>query len=395
MKSKSILNFFILLVGLIIITSVVVSCSEQTGLIGTPGMETNITTPMSTVDTPIPSATQTSTPTSTPTPIPSLRNQVRKHNFYIGTAVDPGWLYGEQAFADLVSREFNMLTPEVAMKWEVIHPERDYYNFEPGDLVVEFAQQHGMLVRGHPLVWDIQLPGWVLDAYAENRFSRDEWIAILRGHIKTVAGHYRGQIYAWDVVNEAFADDGTLRDTIWLQTIGPEYIEFAFLWAHEADPYALLFYNDNGGEGMNVKSDAIYAFVSELQGKGIPIHGVGLQTHTGLGFPLAEQDIRQNIGRISDLGLRVHITEMDVRTQYSKASEEEKLALQAEMYRAVFKACLETPMCEAFVTWGATDRHSWIPGHTGQPDMPLLFDEQYQPKPAYHAIMELLIGYEQ
>jgi len=328
--------------------------------------------------------------TPTPTSLPSLRSLAEKHDFYVGTAIDPGWLYGEQDFANLVAREFNMLTPEVAMKWEVIHPERDYYDFRRGDQVVEFARLNNMLVRGHPLVWDLQLPSWVLKAYEEDRFSREEWIAILRGHVMTLAGHYRGQIYAWDVVNEAVTNEGTLRETIWLKTIGPQYIAMAFRWAHEADPYALLFYNDNGGEGMNAKSEAIYALVDGLLQDGVPIHGVGLQHHVWLDGPPTAEDLHANIQRLSELGLLVHITEMDVRIQYSDASEEVKLTKQAEMYQRVFSVCLEAPKCEAFVTWGATDRQSWIPGYTGQPDMPLLFDESYQPKPAYEAILKLL-----
>ena len=342
--------------------------------------------------TPVPTSTPlpTSTATPTATPLPSLRREAKKYNFWIGSSFDAGWVSEDPLLVDMVTREFNMLTPEVAMKWEVIHPERDYYDFRRGDGVVDFARLNGMLVRGHPLVWDFQLPGWVLEAYEAERFTRDEWIDILRGHVKTVAGHYRGEIYAWDVVNEAIADDGSLRDTIWLRTIGPEYIAMTFRWAHEADPYALLFYNDNGGEGMNAKAQAIYELVDGLIKDGVPIHGVGLQMHVALGSAPSADELAQNIQRLSDLGLRVHITEMDVRLQYSSASEEQKLASQSEMYRRVFTVCLQAPGCEAFVTWGPTDRHSWIPGYTGHPDAPLLFDESYEPKPAYDAIMEVL-----
>ena len=335
--------------------------------------------------TPLPSQTPT------PTPAPSLRSEASKQHFWVGTAVDPSWLQ-ERTFADFVAREFNMLTPEVAMKWEIIHPGVDTYDFSEGDKINEFAQQNGMLIRGHPLVWDKQLPDWVLEADQEGALSRDEWKAILREHILTVAGHYRGQIYAWDVVNEAVADDGKLRNTIWLRNIGPEYIPLAFRWAHEADPYALLFYNDNGGEGINPKSNAIYALVNDLKEANVPIHGVGLQTHTALDGPPSTEELQENIQRLSDLGLRIHITEMDVRLQYSHASTEEKLAKQAELYKRVFQVCLQAPMCEAFVTWGATDRQSWIPSYTGQPDAPLLFDTNYQPKPAYWAIMGVLMG---
>jgi len=328
-------------------------------------------------------------PSVTPTPVPSLRTEAEKQIFWIGTAVDPSW-FDESSFAKLVSREYNMLTPEVAMKWEVIHPTRDYYDFRRGDQVTTFARLNGMLVRGHPLVWDKQLPEWLTKAEEQNLFTREEWIEILRGHVMTVAGHFRGQVYAWDVVNEAIEEDGTLRDTIWLRTIGPEYILLAFRWAHEADPYALLFYNDNGGEGVNAKSNGIYALVNGLLLDGIPIHGVGLQMHTSLENAPSKEELAANLDRLADLGLRIHITEMDVRVQNSTASEEEKLSQQAEIFGRVFEVCYQNPMCEAFVVWGATDRQSWIPGYTGNPDMPLLFDEDGKPKPAYQAIMQIL-----
>ncbi len=349
------------------------------------------------VESPAPPGTQTAvtqaveipTPYLPPTPVPYMRDYAEARNFLVGTSFDPAYI-NDQELAELVIREFNVLTPEVAMKFEVIHPEQDVYDFTPGDGVVEFAEENGMLVRGHPLVWDFQLPEWVKSAYEEGEMTRDEWAALLRDHITTVVSHYRGRIYAWDVVNEAIASDGTLRDTIWLRTIGPEYIALAFRWAHEADPGALLFYNDNGGEGINPKSQAIYAMVQGLQREGVPIHGVGLQTHTWVNGPPAEGELVQNIKRLGDLGLTVHITEMDVRLQYSSLNDEAKLANQAELYERVFNVCLEAPNCEAFVVWGPTDRHSWIPGHTDSPDAPLLFDDNYQPKPAYETIMGVL-----
>ena len=345
-------------------------------------------TPTSTQPVP-PSATPLPTPTQTPTPVPSLRSEAGKLGFFVGTSIDPSW-FGERTFADFVAREYNMLTPEVVMKWDIIHPERDLYDFSRGDKVVDYARRTGMIVRGHTLVWDMQLPDWVVDGEKEGRYTREEWMDILRGHVMTVAGRYSGQIYAWDVVNEAVDEDGKLRDTIWLRTIGPDYISMAFWWAHEADPYALLFYNDNAGEGLNAKSDGIYKLVEELKEQGVPIRGVGMQMHTALNVSPSEQDLAANIKRLSDLGLKVHITEMDVQTQYSKKSDDEKMAAQAEVYRYVFQTCLEAPACEAFVVWGASDRNSWIPGYTGVPDMPLLFDEDYQPKPAYDAIMDVL-----
>lgn len=321
---------------------------------------------------------------------PHLRSLADERGFLVGTAIDPGPLANDPELVELVKREFNILTPEVAMKFEVIHPQEGVYDFSRADQIIAFAGENGMLVRGHPLVWDLQLPHWVLEAYKEDRLNKDEWTELLRSHIRTLVEHYRGTIYAWDVVNEAIADDGTLRDTIWLRTIGPEYIALAFRWAHEFDPQALLFYNDNGGEGLNQKSQGIYELMQRLLREGVPIHGVGFQTHTWLNGPPPAAELAHNMRRLGDLGLIIHITEMDVRLQYSSLPENVKLDQQARKFAMVFQTCLQSPNCEAFVIWGPTDLHSWIPGHTGQPDAPLLFTVNYEPKPAYHAILEVL-----
>jgi len=325
-----------------------------------------------------------SIPTVTPNP-DSLRSLAAKDGFFVGSAASPGQIT-DPAFSNLLAGEFNMLTPENAMKWEIVHPDPDRYDFSQGDLLVDFARQHGMAVRGHVLVWDLQMPSWVTGS----EHPRREWIQILCTHIKTVVSHYRGQIYAWDVVNEAVNTDGTLRNTFWMQAIGPEYIAMAFQWAREADPSARLFYNDNGGEGLNTKSQAIYMLVKGLQGSGIPIDGVGLQMHTALYVAPSVSALTENMRRLSYLGVEIHITEMDVRLQHASDSSEVKLAAQAETYRQVLGACLSVENCRAFATWGLTDRYSWIPSWTGTPDAPLLFDESGSPKPAFIAVQELL-----
>ena len=317
---------------------------------------------------------------------PALRDLAEKRGLWVGAAVAEGPLASDEDYAALLMREFNALTPENAMKFETVHPEPGRYDFSKADAIVAFAKKHNMVVRGHTLVWDNQLPGWV----REGSFTHDEWVALLREHILTVAGHYRGQVIAWDVVNEAFDDEGRLRDTLWLRALGPGYIAQAFEWAHEADPDAKLFYNDTGGEGLSLKSDAIYALVQGLLAEGVPIHGVGLQMHIWLDGPPSPEDLAANLQRLGDLGLEVHITEMDVRTQYSQASPAEKLEGQAEVYRRVLAACLNASNCKALVTWGLTDRYSWIPWFTGNPDVPLLFDENGQPKPAYRAVLDTL-----
>jgi len=303
----------------------------------------------------------------------------------VGVSVAPDWLT-EPAYSRLLTQNFNGVTPENAMKWEVIHPEPDVYDFSQADAIVEFAIENDLKVRGHTLVWGNQLPDWV----KQGNYSREQWIEILRQHITTIVGRYNGQVYAWDVVNEAVAEDGSLFNNFWLQVIGPDYIPLAFEFAHAADPDALLFYNDNGGEGSNAKSDGIYRLVQGLKEQGVPIDGVGLQMHVGLGASPAEEELSANLQRLADLGMQTQITEMDVRIQASDAQMEQRLAEQADIYRQVFSLCLQAPSCTAFFTWGLTDGHSWIPGYTGNPDAPLLFDENYLPKPAYDALIQLL-----
>jgi endo-1,4-beta-xylanase len=224
----------------------------------------------------------------------------------------------------------------------------------------------------------------------QGEHTRDEWIQILCKHIKTVVTHYRGEIYAWHVVNEALENNGILRDTLWLRTIGPEYIAMAYQWTHEADPGALLIYNDHSGEGLNRKSQAIYALARGLIEKGIPLHGIGFQMHVYLWGPPTSDALRENMRRFAALGLQVHITEMDVQIYFSPHNQVVNYAEQAYVYRQAFDTCLEASNCSVFMTWGLTDRHSWIPQFFGHPDAPLIFDEERQPKPAYYAIQDLL-----
>jgi endo-1,4-beta-xylanase len=315
-----------------------------------------------------------------------MRLLAKQRNLFIGAATDPGYLQDNSAASQLLAREFNMIVPEVAMKWEIIHPEPERYDFSRGDALVTFARQQGMAVRGHVLVWDLQMPAWVTNG----QFTRQEWMNILCTHIKSVVGHYRGQVYGWDVVNEAVNQEGTLRNTFWMNKLGPEHIAMAFQWAREADPNAKLFYNDNGGEGLNSKSQAIYALLQGLLQSGVPIDGVGRQRHTWLGGAPPTSELSANMQRLAELGLEIHITEMDVRVQYSTADDSTKLAEQADTYREVLSVCLSVRNCKAFLTWGLTDRYSWIPGYTGKPDAPLLFDKNGLPKPAYFAIVKLL-----
>jgi endo-1,4-beta-xylanase len=277
-----------------------------------------------------------------------------------------------------------MLATEQEMKFEPIHPENDRYDFAAADWTVALAERYQMAVRGHTLVWHNTLPNWLLTG----QWTRDELSGILKDHVQTVVGRYRGRVLAWDVVNEAIADDGTLRDCIWLQGIGPEYIEMAFHWAHEADPNALLFYNEGGGEGLGPKSDAIYALVKGLQERGVPIDGVGLEMHVRIDAPPDPAAVAENLARYAELGLQVQITEMDVFIDLPVTAE--KLDRQALVFSQMLETCLAAPNCTAFVVWGFSDRQSWVPYYFAEYDAATLFNQAYRPKPAYEALRAAL-----
>ncbi|MGA9710487.1 MAG: endo-1,4-beta-xylanase, partial [Candidatus Sulfotelmatobacter sp.] len=300
----------------------------------------------------------------------SLRQEAESAGVVIGTAVRPAQL-AEPAYTSTLAREFNMVEAEDAMKWWVLRPDRATYDFRQGDEVVRFAEAHQMKVRGHCLVWGRYNPDWLMQGhFTPRRLSR-----LLREHITRVMKHYRGQVFAWDVVNEALDENGNLRDSLWynqpgigLSTEGTAYIEQVFRWAHKADPHALLFYNEAEGEGMNRKSDAIYAMVRDFKRRGVPIDGVGLQLHipTLDAGMAAAAGISSNIARLAALGLQVHITELDVSVPLDSGGmpKSEDLTRQAEVYRGVVRACLNNAGCTAIQTWGFTDKYSWIGSHS-------------------------------
>lgn len=326
----------------------------------------------------------------------SLRDAADKRRILIGAAVNPR-LFGEALYASTLAREFNMVEPENVMKWGAIRPVQDTFNFGPGDQVVAFARAHKMKVRGHCLLWSEYNPAWL----SKGNFTPEQLSELLRAHITTVMKHYSGQVFAWDVVNEAFLANGNIEPSIWYDAPGigfagkgTAYVEQAFRWARAADPNALLFYNDYDTEGLNPKSDAVYAMVKDFKRRGVPIDGVGIQAHI-FDFKIEEiSSLAANLARLTALGVQVHITEMDVAVPLDAngmLKEPRDLARQADIYRFVAKACVQQPGCTAFQTWGFTDKYSWIPNYTkGAKGKALLFDQSYAPKPAYDAVREVL-----
>jgi endo-1,4-beta-xylanase len=270
------------------------------------------------------------------------------------------------------------------MKMKQTQPERGRFTFADADAIVAFAARTKMRVRGHTLVWHQSLPPWVTTA----SWSRAEALTVLSQHITTVVSHFKGAVYAWDVVNEAFENDGSLRKTVWLDRIGPDYIEQAFRMAHAADPAALLFYNDYSVELPNKKADAMLALAKEFKARGVPIAGVGFQCH----FPYDQYpDHTQfvaNMNRFSSLGLQVQVTELDLAIPLPVTDE--KRAQQARAYRDIVTAALKAKNCTALVTWGFTDKYSWIPHFRKGQDEALPFDRSFTPKPAYEAIRAAL-----
>ncbi len=319
---------------------------------------------------------------------PTLRELANKNHFSFGAAAGT-YHFGDPKYVETLKTQFNMLTPENEAKFCSVQPQQGKFDFSGFDKLVDFAEQNKMTVRGHTLVWHQCLPAWL----SNGKFSRDEAIKLLHDHIATVMGRYKGRIAIWDVVNEAINDSGSgLRDTPWKRLIGDDYIEMAFRFAHEADPDALLFYNDFNAEDMNAKSNRVYAMVKDLVDHGVPINGVGFQSHFTVG-KMNTDAIAQNMKRLGELGLQVQITEMDDR--YPVNSTDAILQPQAGDYRRLLETCLANKNCTAFVTWGISDLYSWLRdsglGFYENPNVkPLLFDDDYQPKPAYYAVLDIL-----
>jgi len=314
----------------------------------------------------------------------TLRSLAQARGFHVGTSVDESALQNDRRYAEILAREFTILTPENSLKFSSVHPAPFRYDFDTADKVIAFAQDNEMEIHGHVLVWNEQLPHWL----TKGKFSREQLSNILRQHVYHVVGRYRGQIVMWDVVSEAIADDGTLRDTFWLRGIGPDYIQLAFQWAHEADPAAVLIYNDYGGEGLNHKSNKIYKLIKNLLKRGAPIHGVGLQMHISPDLIPNHNAFTKNINRLKNIGLQVHITEMDVRLK--KPAGKIQRATQAKIYAEILGSCLSSSSCNSFSLWGFSDKYSWIPEYFPGWGAALIFDESFHPKPAYKALIETL-----
>jgi len=329
-----------------------------------------------------------------------LKDYYRSY-FPIGVAVSPRSILGQDSA--LIIREFNSLTPENAMKMGPIHPEEGHYNWKDADAIVNFAQVHGMRVRGHNLCWHEQTPAWLFTDKDGRQVTKEVLLQRLKEHITAVVSRYKGKIYAWDVVNEAIDDDSAkfLRESPWYRICGDQFIAKAFEYAHQADPSAQLFYNDYNTERPE-KRERVYKLLKQLVAAGVPVTGVGLQAHWSIYEP-SEKELKAAIDRFASLGIKVQITELDVsiypweknmRTKRPGESDSFTAELeqkQLEQYRKIFAIFRSYKDVITGVTfWNVSDRHTWLDNYPvpGRKNYPLLFDTELQPKKAYRAVTD-------
>jgi endo-1,4-beta-xylanase len=334
--------------------------------------------------------------------------------FLVGAAIAPKQ-FEEQDAANtaLVKREFNTISPENVLKWVVVHPQPDRYDFAPADRYVAFGERNNMFIIGHTLVWHSQVPGWVFQDAQGQALTRDALLARMKEHISTVVGRYRGRIKGWDVVNEALNEDGTLRQTPWMKIIGPDYIAKAFEFAHEADPAAELYYNDYNLDYAAKRAGAV-RLVKSLLDQGIPVKAIGSQEHLKLNTPTAAE-VDSSIRAFAALGVKVNMTELDIDllpqatrsrgadvslragpapslNPYAAGLPDSMQLKLARRYEDLFRVYLANKDAIDRITfWGVADGDSWLNGWPvpGRSSYPLLFDRQLGKKPAYDAVSAL------
>ncbi|MBO3089212.1 endo-1,4-beta-xylanase [Cellulomonas dongxiuzhuiae] len=300
----------------------------------------------------------------------TLQDAAKDRGRYFGTAIAASRL-SDSTYATIANREFNMITAENEMKMDATEPNQNQFNYSQGDRILQWAQQNGKQVRGHALAWYSQQPGWM------QRMEGSSLRSAMLNHVTQVATHYKGKIYAWDVVNEAFADgsSGGRRDSN-LERTGSDWIEAAFRAARAADPAAKLCYNDyNTDDWSHAKTQGVYRMVSDFKSRGVPIDCVGLQSHFNPQSPVPA-NYQTTIERFAALGVDVQITELDIEGSGSA---------QAENYRKVTQACLNVARCTGITVWGVRDTDSWRASGT-----PLLFDGNGNKKAAYTAVLDTL-----
>lgn len=322
--------------------------------------------------------------------------------FAIGVAVSPQALKTDEA--TLILQQFGSMTPENAMKMGPIHPRENEYNWAGGDTIAAFARRNNMKLRGHTLCWHNQTPNWLFKDAEGKEVSKEVLLQRLKDHITAVISRFKGTVYAWDVANEVISDKPGeyFRPSLWYKICGEEFVAKAFEYAHAADPDALLFYNDYN-EINEGKREKIIRMVKDLQAKGVPIHGVGLQGHWAVNEPSREQ-LDKALSDFATLGLKLQVTELDISvypkeheargrkaSDYDTLFSADKEAQQLEQYKMCFELFRKYKSSLSGITfWNISDRHSWLDDFPvrGRKDYPLLFDRQLQPKKAYWAVVK-------
>jgi len=324
--------------------------------------------------------------------IPTVEGNLRESPYTFGAAVSATNLKNSEKYRQTVINEMSRITPENEMKMNTISLGKGRYDFTNADYIVDFAQQYGLQVHGHTLLWYKHTPSWISNYQGDSAV----FVGLMKEYIYEVVGRYKGKVVSWDVVNEAVNDKGEVYQTdgtktnIWMQKIGIDYIEMAFRFAHEADPDALLFYNDYGHEYSHQRRLGINNLVNDLKEKGAPIHGIGMQMHTNIGR--STSDLRNAIMLMAgSTKVKIHVSELDIalNTQSSASFEltDELLEQQQIWYRAVSKAMTDLPKDQQFgiTFWGVSDANSWL---SSTPDWPLPFNDKYERKPAYQGLLQ-------
>jgi endo-1,4-beta-xylanase len=327
----------------------------------------------------------------------------------IGTAAIPSDL-SDPALSQITAEQFSVLTPGNEMKWQVVEPQPGVFNWTGADNLVNFAEEHGERVRGHTLVWHNQLPNWLTQGVANGTISNSQLRDLLHQHITTEVSRYRGRIWQWDVLNEMLTDSNPSQlnpNDFWISHLGLGIIADAFRWAHAADPEALLCYNDYniaGEDGSNAKFDAAHTMVENLRAQKVPIDCVGDQGHLDLQYGFNPILMTQDLRAYASLGLKVAITEADVRTFVETTDSNQTPivsptdptpshtanAAGADWYIGMLQSCLAVKACISFTVWGFADAESWIPGtFKGEGDADL-YDVNLNPKPQYTALQQTL-----
>lgn len=315
----------------------------------------------------------------------TTRKAADKKGLVYGTAIQPGDILSPDN-AKLLAEDFNLIVPENIMKWSLLRPTKTFWNWSDLDKMLEFAEKNNMKMKGHTFVWHSQNP-----PYVNGLKTRDEAIELMTEQITEVMTRYKGRIAEYDVANEVIADDGTMRDTVWLKAIGSDYLDIAFKTARAADPAAKLLLNDYSNEyAGDVKADAFYQLAKDLKERGVPIDGVGLQLHIEAQWPVKKDALIANIRRFAELGLTVSFTEVDVRIKMPVTPEKE--AEQVRAYQDLLDAALGEPNAKSFILWGYTDKQSWVPGFFGGYGSALVYDKEMKPKAAYRAILERMLA---